>query len=135
MTRWVITVGGALLALLWLLSSLYVVDQTEYAIQLRFGDPVRTLLQPGLHLKLPWPVDTVARLDNRLMVLQNPGPGEPDRPIDLKTEVAELERQRVRDALAANGFHQGRAAEALGLSYHQLRGLLRKHGIESRASA
>ena len=65
----------------------------------------------------------------------SPGPGEPDRPIDLKTEVAELERQRVRDALAANGFHQGRAAEALGLSYHQLRGLLRKHGIESRASA
>ena len=63
------------------------------------------------------------------------GPGEPDWPIDLKTEVAELERRSVRDALAANGFHQGRAAEALGLSYHQLRGLLRKHGIESRASA
>jgi psp operon transcriptional activator len=64
-----------------------------------------------------------------------PAAGEPDWPVDLKAEVAELERRRVRDALAANGFHQGHAAEALGLSYHQLRGLLRKHGIASRASA
>jgi psp operon transcriptional activator len=65
----------------------------------------------------------------------SPAPGEPDWPIDLKAEVAELECRRVRDALAANGFHQGRAAEALGLSYHQLRGLLRKYGVDSRASA
>ena len=65
----------------------------------------------------------------------SPTPGEPDWPTDLKAEVAELERTRVRDALAANGFHQGRAAEALGLSYHQLRGLLRKYGIDGRASA
>jgi psp operon transcriptional activator len=31
-------------------------------------------------------------------------------------------------ALARAQGHQARAAEALGLTYHQLRGLLKKHG-------
>jgi membrane protease subunit HflC len=61
------------------LSCLIVVDQTEYAVQMRFGDPVRTMIEPGLHFKYPWPVDTVARFDNRLMVLENPAPGESDK--------------------------------------------------------
>ena len=35
----------------------------------------------------------------------------------------------LKQTLATNHNHQGRTAEALGLSYHQLRGLLRKHGL------
>ncbi len=61
-----------------------------------------------------------------------PTPEQPPWPIDLKSELATLERGRVTAALAATGYHQGRAAEALGLSYHQLRGLLRKHDIPGR---
>jgi membrane protease subunit HflC len=61
------------------LSCFLIVDQTEYALQLRFGDPVRTLVEPGLYFKWPWPVDTTVRLDNRLMVLENPAPGRPDK--------------------------------------------------------
>jgi regulator of protease activity HflC (stomatin/prohibitin superfamily) len=49
-------------------SSLFVVDQTDFVIVKRFGDPVRTLIKPGLKLKYPWPIDTVVRFDNRLMV-------------------------------------------------------------------
>jgi psp operon transcriptional activator len=55
-----------------------------------------------------------------------------DWPVDLRSEVAALERERVGAALEAAGFHQGRAAEALSLSYHQLRGLMRKHDIPAR---
>ena len=33
-------------------SCFFVVDQTEYAIQMRFGDPVRTLIEPGLQFGL-----------------------------------------------------------------------------------
>lgn len=58
----------------------------------------------------------------------------PDWPMDLKAEVSALERDRVGQALADHGYHQGRAAEALGLTYHQFRGYLRKHGIASRPS-
>ena len=61
-------------------SCLFVVDQTQYVIQLRFGNPVRTWIKPGgPHLRWPWPVDTLVRMDNRLMVLESPAPGEPDK--------------------------------------------------------
>ena len=44
-------------------------------------------------------------------------------------EAVRLYELRLLDAaLARSGGHQGRAAEALGLTYHQLRGLLKKHG-------
>lgn len=56
----------------------------------------------------------------------------PQWPVDLKQEVAALESTRVQQALADHSFHQGRAAEALGLSYHQFRGYLRKHDIAAR---
>ncbi|MEL7480141.1 MAG: phage shock protein operon transcriptional activator [Pseudomonadota bacterium] len=48
--------------------------------------------------------------------------------IDFDDQVRLLETQLIDAALAACQGHQGQAAEALGLSYHQLRGLLRKHG-------
>ncbi|MBU3920219.1 MAG: phage shock protein operon transcriptional activator [Alphaproteobacteria bacterium] len=44
-------------------------------------------------------------------------------------EAVRLYELRLLDAaLARAGGHQGKAAEALGLTYHQLRGLLKKHG-------
>ena len=44
-------------------------------------------------------------------------------------EAVRLYEVRLLDAaLARGGGHQGKAAEALGLTYHQLRGLLKKHG-------
>jgi psp operon transcriptional activator len=45
------------------------------------------------------------------------------------SEAVGVYEQRLIDAaLARAQGHQGRAAEALGLTYHQLRGLLKKHG-------
>jgi len=49
-------------------------------------------------------------------------------PADFEAAVATFEMQVLDAALAAHAGHQGRTAEALGLSYHQLRGLLKKHG-------
>ena len=39
-----------------------------------------------------------------------------------------FETALIDSALARHDGHQGKAAEALGLTYHQFRGLLRKHG-------
>lgn len=47
----------------------------------------------------------------------------------LKEAVRDLEIYRVRRALADNHFNQRRAAESLGLTYHQFRGLYRKHAV------
>ena len=50
-------------------------------------------------------------------------------PIDLRAWLDAQEKRLTEAALAAAGGHQGKAAERLGLSYDQLRGILRKHGI------
>ena len=55
------------------------------------------------------------------------------KPVAFARTVAALEKQLLRDALEASNQHQGKAAEALGLSYDQFRGLLRKHRIGRRA--
>ena len=46
-------------------------------------------------------------------------------PFDVQTRL--FETTLIDAALAAHDGHQGRAAETLGLTYHQFRGLLRKH--------
>ncbi|ABC32107.1 psp operon transcription activator PspF (sigma 54-dependent) [Hahella chejuensis KCTC 2396] len=47
--------------------------------------------------------------------------------LDLRTRMAQFEQRLIAEALAANQFHQKRAADALGLTYHQLRAALRKY--------
>ena len=49
-------------------------------------------------------------------------------PVDFNSAIGRLELRLVDEALAASQGHQGRAAETLGLTYHQFRGLLKKHG-------
>jgi len=51
--------------------SLFVVQQTEQALVLRFGEPVRVILSPGLYVKLPL-VDNVEVLEKRLLDLDSP---------------------------------------------------------------
>ncbi len=48
---------------------------------------------------------------------------------DFAESVAEYEQQLLRTALKDNQNHQGRTAESLGLTYDQLRGLLRKYEL------
>jgi psp operon transcriptional activator len=64
-----------------------------------------------------------------------PEPAAPLLPADegdvaaagLRARVAEFEQQLIRQALEAAQFNQRRAADALGLTYHQLRAALRKY--------
>src|SRR3990170_525062 len=48
------------------------VDTTEYAIVTQFGNPVRAITAPGLYTKLPDPVQSVIRLNNRLRLYSLP---------------------------------------------------------------
>ena len=49
--------------------------------------------------------------------------------IGLEQEVQALELKRLQQALEASRFNQRKAAELLQLSYHQLRGYLRKYKL------
>jgi membrane protease subunit HflC len=65
--------GLAILAVIGILAylSLFIVQQTEQALVLRFGEPVRVILAPGLYTKLPL-IDNVEIFDKRLLDLDSP---------------------------------------------------------------
>ena len=62
------------------------------------------------------------------------GPRPPLLPTDLKARLRDTERDLIRAALDRARFNQKQAADLLGLTYHQLRGKLRKYDIDPRAS-
>jgi len=69
-----------------------------------------------------------------------PAPGSPEAaaggsrlPLDFKTTVARFEAELLDDALRRSQFNQRLASELLGLTYDQLRGLVRKHGLRAPA--
>ncbi|MBM7341198.1 phage shock protein operon transcriptional activator [Pantoea coffeiphila] len=66
------------------------------------------------------PVDQVAASE---------GDPLPDLPFDLRHWQLRQERALVEKSLAQARFNQRRAAELLGVSYHQLRAMLKKHAI------
>jgi len=53
----------------------------------------------------------------------------PALPYDFKQHVQDLETRLLREALRSNRYHQRHTAESLGLTYHQLRGYLRKYDL------
>ena len=53
-------------------------------------------------------------------------------PVNLPDRLRETEREYVEAALAKSRFNQRVAADMLGLTYHQLRGKIRKHGLDVR---
>ncbi|MDY4366300.1 phage shock protein operon transcriptional activator [Pectobacterium brasiliense] len=55
--------------------------------------------------------------------------GQPDLPLEMKPWLLEQEKGLIDRALNQAKFNQRKAAELLGLTYHQLRGLLKKHDI------
>lgn len=63
--RWTLIVIIIIAVVVYLFTSLYTVGISESGIKLRFGRIVNRdrLIEPGLHLKLPWPIETVVRVD------------------------------------------------------------------------
>ena len=65
-----LTLVGVVAAALALSSCFAVIDVTEHGLVLRFGRVVRVAKEPGLYLKRPYPLETVVRLDRRLLSLK-----------------------------------------------------------------
>ena len=67
----VILIIGVLVVLLGL-TSIFVVDEREQVIILQFGKPVRTINEPGLNMKVPFPIQEKIIFDNRLLEYDSP---------------------------------------------------------------
>lgn len=62
---------GAILVFLGL-TSIFIVDETEQVVVLQFGKPVRIITEPGLHMKVPFPIQEKNVFDNRLLEYDSP---------------------------------------------------------------
>lgn len=61
---------AAAFAVAALAGSVYTIDAREVAVVTLFGAPVRTVLEPGLYLRAPWPLHEVVRFDRRARLLE-----------------------------------------------------------------
>lgn len=68
------TITGFIIAIIILgivlVSSWYTVDESEQAVILTFGKAEEAIQEPGLHFKLPWPVQSVEKLSRETFSLQ-----------------------------------------------------------------
>jgi membrane protease subunit HflC len=101
-----------IVVLLWARTTFYAVDFAEFAYVTRFGEPVATLdgeTDAGLHVKLPWPIDAVQRIDRRLQAFDLPAVESLTRDPTAKTvdktlAVDAFVTWRIPDAAAADKF-------------------------------
>src|SRR6202521_2601817 len=69
--RWLRTIVGSLaLAAIVFYATAVVVPEGQAVLVTRFGRPLRAATQPGLHWKLPWPIDRATLLDLRRRVYE-----------------------------------------------------------------
>ncbi|MCD6025551.1 MAG: hflC [Solimicrobium sp.] len=68
-----ISSGVALIIALFIFSStVFVVDQRQYAIVFALGEMKKIINEPGLHFKLPPPFQNVLFLDKRILTIDSP---------------------------------------------------------------
>ena len=64
---------AGLIALAYVLTtSIFIVDQRNFAVVFAFGQIVRVIEQPGLQLKYPAPFESVRFFDRRILTIDNP---------------------------------------------------------------
>jgi membrane protease subunit HflC len=69
--RWLRAIVGTLaLAAIAFHATAVVVREGEAVLVTRFGRPLRAATQPGLHWKLPWPIDQASLLDMRRRIYE-----------------------------------------------------------------
>ena len=64
-------ISSGLLALALLSSTLFVVDQRQFGVVYALGQIKEVITEPGLHIKLPPPLQNVTYIDKRLLTLDN----------------------------------------------------------------
>ncbi|MEH6521047.1 protease modulator HflC [Sulfitobacter sp.] len=116
------------------LSSVFVVDEREKALVLRFGQIKQIIVEPGIGFKVPL-IDEIARYEDRILSLETPvievTPADDRR---LRVDAFVLYRiddvVQYRQAVGAGG--ESRAASDLsGILESQIRAVLGSQGVTS----
>ena len=120
----------ALLAVGTIFLSTYIVDKTQYAIEILLGDPVDIVMDPGLNFKLPF-VSRIIFMENRLQDY-DADPGAVFTKDKKEMKVDTYSKWRVADPLkfyetvrTTNGAH----ARLDDIIYSQTREVLGQHTL------
>ena len=135
--RWLRAVVGTMaLGAIVFYATAVVVREGQAALLTRFGRPLRAATQPGLHWKLPWPIDQALWLDMRRRVYET-GHTEmltrDKKNIIVRTFVV----WRIGDALTfsqAIGSEDGAEAKLDGLLTNAAIGTLGGHDLSALVS-
>lgn len=104
----------AAVVILIISSSLYMVNETERAIKLRFGEIIEDDIQPGIHIKVPM-IDNVKKFDARILTLD----ARPERFLTAGKKFLIVDSfvkwriENVRDFYKATSGDRWRAASLL----------------------
>ncbi|MBT5835515.1 MAG: protease modulator HflC [Deltaproteobacteria bacterium] len=119
-----------LLAISTIYLSTYIVDKTQYAIEILLGDPVDIVLEPGLNFKFPF-VSRIVFMENRLQDY-DADPGAVFTKDKKEMKVDTYSKWRVSDPLkfyetvrTTNGAH----ARLDDIIYSQTREILGAHTL------
>ncbi|SFC86381.1 phage shock protein operon transcriptional activator [Pseudoalteromonas denitrificans] len=100
-------------------------------------DPFKSPYRPVNRIKTQDRINTTESIDTQLTNTSVPNT-QPQAfstqfPCDLKTLSNEFEIDLINNALKNSQFNQKKTAEMLGLTYHQLRGYLKKYNLLENA--
>jgi modulator of FtsH protease HflC len=135
--RWLrAAVGTLALAAIVFQATAMIVREGQAMLVTRFGRPLRAATQPGLHWKLPWPIDAASLLDMRRRVYETGQTEMLTR--DKKNIIARtFVVWRIGDALAftqAIGNQGGAEAKLDGLLTNAAIGTLGGHDLSALVS-
>ena len=81
----------------------------------------------------PWPDRPIEKSDTSTPETPSRNDLNSELPGDLRAALDQQEASWLEQALSQTANNQKQAADLLGLSYDQIRGLMRKHGLRSRS--
>jgi len=120
------------LVVLFLSFSIVIVDETQYAVVIRFGEIVKVITKPGLAFKTPF-VDTVTKLDRRYTIYDIP----PERIITSDKKTLVIDSYIIWRISDPKRFIESMRSESLALSrlddivYSGLRNSLAKYDMDT----
>ncbi len=105
-----VIIVAAMVAIFALLTSVFIVNESQTAIVLNLGKVVRSDLQPGLHFKVPF-VEQVRKFDRRLLTLDD----NPERYLTAEKKDVEVDffvKWKIKDVTAFYRATSGGKEEA-----------------------